>query len=90
MYLRKDKLRKLMDEKANGNYHAFARLLGVDVAQVHRILNGKGEAGPKFLGKLMAFCRREGLDFDEYIFLPEALTKVNTSKACTKDSAASA
>lgn len=77
MYLRKDKLRELMLEKANGNYHELARLLGVNVAQLYRILNSNGQAGPKFLGKLMAFCRREGLDFEHYIFLPKALTGVN-------------
>lgn len=77
MYVKKDRLRELMLEKANGNYHELARLLGVNVAQLYRILNKDGQAGPKFLGKLMAFCQKEGLDFERYIFLPRALTGVN-------------
>ncbi|MFZ5611029.1 MAG: hypothetical protein ACOY3U_02370 [Bacillota bacterium] len=57
MLIRKDRLRDLMKEHGNNSYHYFARALGVEVAQLHRILNHNSEAGAKFLGCLMRFCR---------------------------------
>lgn len=69
MFLNKEKVRELMNNKANGNYHEFSRQLGVDVAQLHRVLNTESKAGPKLLGKLMKYCQKRNLDFYSYIFL---------------------
>ena len=66
-----------MQEKANGNYHEFARQLGIDVAQVHRVLNRASKAGPKFLGRLMQYCLENNLDFHQYIFLDDPLHGCN-------------
>ncbi len=68
MFLEKEKVRELMVTKANGNYHEFSRQLGVDVAQLHRVLNTGSNAGPKLLGKLMIYCQENNLDFNDYIF----------------------
>lgn len=78
MYLDKEKVKTLMREKADNNYHEFARQLGVDVAQVYRVLNKGSKAGPKFLGRLMRYCQNNGLDFKYYIFLDEPLHVCNT------------
>lgn len=69
MYLDKPKIRELMDKNYNGNYHAFARGLNVDVGRLHRFLNTSSIAGPKFLGKFKKYCSQKGLNFDYYIFL---------------------
>ncbi|SFH22183.1 hypothetical protein SAMN05660649_04318 [Desulfotomaculum arcticum] len=73
MFLNKEKVKKLMSIHAEGNYHEFARQLEVDVAQLHRVLNTKSVAGPKFLGRFMKFCKKNGLDYNEYIFLDKPL-----------------
>ncbi|CEP67105.1 Uncharacterized [Moorella glycerini] len=80
MFLNKIRVKELMQEKANGNYHEFARQLDVDVAQVYRILTKNSKAGPKFLGRFMRFCQDNGLDFRQYIFLEEPLHICNNTK----------
>jgi len=75
--IRKDRLRDLMKEHGNNSYHYFARILGVEVAQLHRILNHNSEAGAKFLGCLMRFCKKRGLNFEEYVTIPDELAASN-------------
>lgn len=77
MYVNKEKVKKLMEKKADGNYRKFARMLNLDVAQLYRVINSDSLAGPKFLGKLKKYCDEHNLDFDEYIFLDEPLHVVN-------------
>jgi hypothetical protein len=86
MFLNKEEVKKLMQEKANGNYHEFARQLNIDVAQLHRVLNTKSKAGPKFLGRFMRYCLENDLDFSLYIFLDEPLHACNTRKMANLDS----
>ncbi len=74
-------LKSLMIDKAQGNYNEFARQLDVAVAQLHKIINGDSEAGPKFLGKLMTYCTRNNLDFKDYIFLNKPFTVVNREES---------
>ncbi|ATO38723.1 UNVERIFIED_ORG: hypothetical protein BDK47_110123 [Anoxybacillus amylolyticus] len=77
MYVNKDKVKVLMEERANGRYRKFARMLNLDVAHLYRVLNSKSMAGPKFLGRLKKYCDENGLDFEEYIFLDDPLHAVN-------------
>ena len=70
MELKIQELKNLMDEKYNGNYNAFARATGINVALLFRILNGKGGAGLKTLNLLIAFFKKENLSVEDYIFLP--------------------
>jgi len=86
MKLRKDKVCELMVTYADDNYHQFARLLSLDVAHVHRTLNKKSNAGPKFLGALMVFCNDYGLNFQDYIFLEQPLTACNDGDAMQDES----
>lgn len=78
MYLNKKKLKALMATNADNNYHKFARQLGVDVAQIHRILNTNSQAGPKFLGRFKTYCDQININFEDYIFLSEPLPANNT------------
>ncbi|NLV16068.1 MAG: XRE family transcriptional regulator [Syntrophomonadaceae bacterium] len=78
MYLNKKKIRTLMVTKADNNYHKFAHQLGVNVAQLHRILNTNSQAGPKFLGRFKSYCDDAHISFEDYIFLEEPLTVNNT------------
>lgn len=68
MYVNKDKLRELMGDDS---YRKFAKKLGVDARQLHRVLNDPGpRGGGKFLGRLSVYCAKVGCNFSEYIFLP--------------------
>ncbi len=81
MILNKEKFIELFDTKFNASYAEAARQLEVAPAQVYRIINCNGEAGAKFLGKLIAYCDMNKLNFRKYIFLPKLLTTVN-KKLC--------
>ena len=70
MLIKKDKLRELMRIYGKDSYNCFARALGVEVAQLHRILNNNNKAGAKFLGCLMCFCKARGLNFEDYVTVP--------------------
>lgn len=67
MEINKDRLWQLLDDAADGNYRKLARLLGVQVSQLHKVLNKNSKAGPVFLGRLRRYCKDTGLNFDEFI-----------------------
>lgn len=67
MEINKDRLWKLMDDVAEGQYRKLARLLDVQVSQLHKVLTKDSKAGPVFLGKLRKFCKDNGLNFDEFV-----------------------
>lgn len=68
--IKKELVIELMKEYCEGNFNAFSRELGLNVAHVYRTLvNKKSKAGPKFLGALMNFCEKKGLNYKDYIFL---------------------
>lgn len=85
MFLNKSKVKELMNQEAEGNYNEFARQLGIDVAQLHRVLNTDSNAGPKMLGKFMLFCNKKKLNFNDYIFLDEPLTACNGKDSSKKE-----
>lgn len=63
-------LTSIMNKQAKGNYHLFAKHLNVDVGQLHRVLNGKGGAGAKFISAVLAYCKAEKIPIEQVIFLP--------------------
>lgn len=77
MELNKEMFIKLFDTNFNASYAEASRQLGVASAQIFRIINGNGEAGAKFLGKLITYCDIHNLNFRKYIFLPKILTVIN-------------
>jgi uncharacterized protein with von Willebrand factor type A (vWA) domain len=71
------KIKGLVDKKFSGNKSAFASAIGVDRAQVSKLLKDGSGAGAQFFGGLMAYCEKEDLKFADYIFLPKGVKKVN-------------
>lgn len=63
-----DSLKTLVNNKFNGNKAAFARAIGVDRAQVSKVLKNGTGAGSQFFGGLIAYCEKEKLQFKDYIF----------------------
>lgn len=84
MELNKEMFIKLFDTKFNASYAEASRQLGVASAQIFRIINNDGNAGAKFLGKLITYCDTHKLNFRNYIFLPRPLTTVNKTKRSVK------
>lgn len=74
-----NKLQELVNDKFNGNKSAFANAIGVDRAQVSKILKDGTCAGSQFYGGLLVYCEQEKLNFKEFIFLPINVKKVNKS-----------
>lgn len=68
MYLNKENLIDYMNSNYEGNYNKFAKELKVEVAQLHRIMNSESQAGVVFLGRLHAFCKRNNIIFEDFIF----------------------
>jgi hypothetical protein len=67
-----DAIQNLVNNKFEGNKTAFGAAIGVDRAQISKLLKDGTGAGALFFGCLMAYCEREGLNFKDYIFLPNA------------------
>lgn len=67
MEINKDRLWQLLDDVADGKYRKLARMLDVQVSQLHKVLNRDSKAGPVFLGKLRKYCKENGLNFDEFV-----------------------
>ncbi|MCX7903243.1 MAG: hypothetical protein N2486_01920 [Caloramator sp.] len=72
------KLNELVEQKFNGNKALFAKTLGIKRSQVSMVLNHGNCVGAKFYGALFAYCEKEGLNFKDYIFLPESVKKLDT------------
>lgn len=73
---------QLITTRFAGNKAAFAEAIGVNRSQVSLIINQDGRgAGSNFFGGLMSFCDREGLNFRDYIFLPEDVNKLTGKPA---------
>jgi predicted transcriptional regulator len=67
MELNKQRLWQLLEDAAKGNFRELARLLGVDVSHLHKVLNTDSKAGPVMLGKLHTYCKANKLPFEEFI-----------------------
>ena len=69
MIICKEKVLELMNIYAEGNYHKFARILGIDVGYLHKTLNiEKRKGGRLLIGAIIKFCEKNNLDFKEYFF----------------------
>lgn len=74
-------IKSLIDCKFKGNKTAFADEIGINRSQISMIINQEGKgAGSVFYGALLAYCDREGLNFRDYIFLPENVNKLTNEK----------
>ena len=69
MKINKENLAVLMKEKADNNYNKFAKMLNIDVGYLHKVVNGKCGAGAMFVSKIIAFCKNNLLDFNQYVDL---------------------
>lgn len=63
-------LKKLLEEKFQGNQTTFAEATGLERTHVNKVFknNGKG-AGAIFCGAIIKYCNNNNLDYQEYIFL---------------------
>lgn len=50
----------------NGNFNRFARALEVDPAHLYRFLKTGIGGGNKMIGGFIKFCKRKGINYEEY------------------------
>ena len=63
---------KLIEERFEGNKSRAAVALQVTPQYIHKFLAKKdSQAGADLLGGLAAYCLSRGLNFWDYIFLPQ-------------------
>lgn len=63
-------LKKLLNEKFDGNQTAFAEATGIERTHVNKVFKSNGEgAGAIFCGAIIKYCNNNNLDYQEYIFL---------------------
>lgn len=68
MEVKIEELKKLLEEKFQGNQTLFAVTLGIDRTHVNKVFkNGKG-AGAVFCGAIIKYCKENNLNEDDYIF----------------------
>jgi transcriptional regulator with XRE-family HTH domain len=79
VYINLEKFKNLINTNFENNLHQCARELEVSPSTVYRIVNGNSNAGAKFLGSLMNYCKVSEIDFNEYIFLTKPLRATNDS-----------
>lgn len=71
-----EELKKLLKEKFYNNKSLMAKVFGIEVSHVSKVLknNGKG-AGAKFCGAIIKYCEDNKLDYKKYIFLTKNVNK---------------
>lgn len=62
-------VQQLIDEKFRGNVSWFAEEIGVDRSYVLALLKHEGNVNKskKIIVNLMAYCKKNNLDFEKYI-----------------------
>ena len=70
MKLNIEKVNQLIAEDYRNNKSFFADKIGVNREYLSAILNGNGnETSPKICNAIIEFCKRNGLNYDNYIIL---------------------
>lgn len=69
MKLKRDKTTYLLTTYFNGNYNRFARELKIDPSHLYRFITQGIGGGNKVIGAVINFCKRNGIDYEEYIDL---------------------
>lgn len=70
MYLgiRVDSLEQLIVSKGWKEKEAAA-MLGISYSHFYRILKGKRNPGSKFFSGFLELCKKENIDFENYVFI---------------------
>lgn len=66
-----ENLRKLLDERFSGRYVNMARALELDDSHLHTFFTRGTGGGKKLFGAIMAYCLQNGLNYQDYIILPD-------------------
>jgi transcriptional regulator with XRE-family HTH domain len=66
--IRREFLKKLIKEKG-WSKKEFAEILGVNYAHLYRILKGDRNPGNKFFSGLLDLCKKEKIEFEDYVFI---------------------
>ncbi|MCX7923460.1 MAG: hypothetical protein N3B21_15835 [Clostridia bacterium] len=67
MKVNRDKLEQLKKIYCLGNCSRFARELGMSTSHLHYFLSTGEGGGKKLVGAVASFCRRKGLNMEDYL-----------------------
>ncbi len=67
MEAKREKIFELMEQYYDGNYNRFAKELEVDPSHLYRFLTTGIGGGKKIIGAVLKFCKKNDLDFEDYI-----------------------
>lgn len=70
MNLNKPAFIKLFYEEFKGNFSRLAKVLGLDVSYVYRVIEKEKKCGIKFFNALIRWCQENNRNYMDYIFLP--------------------
>jgi hypothetical protein len=69
MKLNRGKVRELMNNTCYGSYAEFGRMLGIDIAHIHKYLTSEIGGGKKVCTAVMKYCRDHGLNVYDFFIL---------------------
>lgn len=68
MNLNIQSLKNIINNNFSGDYKKFAEALNINYVTAYRVLTRKGNPGSKFISNFIGYCKKSGLNFEDYIF----------------------
>jgi plasmid maintenance system antidote protein VapI len=60
-------LKKLVNERFNGNMNTCARVLNVSHSTISRVISGKRNPGGKLIYSIVTYCNKREIDYNRYL-----------------------
>lgn len=60
-------VRRLVNERFNGNMNTCARVLNVSHSTISRVISGKRKPGGKLIYSIVSYCNNRGIDYNNYL-----------------------
>lgn len=61
-------IKRLVDERFDGNMNTCSRVLNVTPSTISRVIKGSRNAGSKLIYSVIDYCYKRDLDYRKYIF----------------------
>lgn len=61
-------IRRLVNERFDGNMNTCSRVLNVTPSTISRVINGRRNAGSKLIYSVIDYCYKRDLDYRKYIY----------------------
>lgn len=61
-------IRRLVNERFDGNMNTCARILNVAPSTISRVINGRRNPGSKLIYSVIDYCNKKDFDYRKYIY----------------------